>query len=70
MPKISPSAEETVNADQEIVQPNNYLKIERVHDRWYQPNSMGKQRGKPTIAPREESKAPGSRKHSLRKEKH
>jgi len=69
MPKISPDATETVNADQEIVKKDTYLVTEREHKDWYQANSMGKQGGMPRIAPKEEQKASGTKKHSLRKEK-
>ena len=52
-----------------LVEPNVYLKTQRDHKKWYNIHEMGKMRGEPRIAPREEKKAKGIQKHSLRKEK-
>ena len=52
-----------------LVEPNAYLETQKEHKNWYNIHEMGKQRGEPRIAPREEKKVGGITKHSLRKEK-
>jgi len=37
----------TTNADNEPIQINTILRTEEEHKKWYDPNVMGKQRGKP-----------------------
>ncbi len=57
------------NHDQKLVEPNNYLETQKEHKKWYNIHEMGKQAGRPRLVPREQKKAGGTRKHSLRKEK-
>lgn len=55
--------------DQNILEPNTYLKTDNQHKDWYNVHEMGKQGGKPKANPREIKKQSGTKKHSLRKEK-
>lgn len=69
MPKKKPKTDEILNHDQKILKPNSYLETQKSHKDWYDIHEMGKQRGKPRLAPKETKKAGGRMKHSLRKEK-
>ena len=69
MPNNQPNSKQAKNNDNQIIEPNVFLGTEKEHKDWYDANQMGKQRGKPTMAPRETKKQKGTRKHSLRKEK-
>jgi len=69
MPNINPKPNQAKDNDQKINEPNTFLKTQNEHKDWYEAGQMGKQRGKPQQAPREEKKKGGTRKHSLRKEK-
>lgn len=59
----------TKNHNQKIVEPNTYLETQKPHKKWYDIREMGKQRGRPRLVPREQKKAGGTTRHSLRKEK-
>lgn len=67
--KIISNSKHAKDHDQKIVKPSAYLETEKEHKKWYNIHEMGKMRGEPRIAPREEKKAKGIQKHSLRKEK-
>jgi len=57
------------NHDQKLLKPDNYLETQKSHKKWYDIHEMGKQRGRPRLAPKETKKSGGIKKHSLRKEK-
>jgi hypothetical protein len=44
------------NHDQELLEANGYLQIDKKHKDWYRRGAMGKQRGKPKYAPPKEKK--------------
>lgn len=70
MAKIKkPNPKQTKDHDQKIVEINPILEIQKEHKDWYNRNTMGKMRGRPTLLPHEVKKQKGTAKHSLRKEK-
>lgn len=69
MPIEKPKPDQLENHDQKILKPNAFLETQKKHRDWYDANQMGKQRGKPRLAPKETQKPKGTHKHSLRKEK-
>lgn len=68
MPNEKPNAKQFETNDQKIEEPNSYLETQKQHKDWFDQNQMGRQGGKPRIAPKEIKKAKGTHKHSLRKE--
>lgn len=52
--KIKPT--QLIDRDQNIIETNSYLEIQKEHKDWFKKNAMGKQRGKPTMTPKETKK--------------
>lgn len=69
MPTGKPKPKQIKDRDSKILEPNVFLETQKKHRDWYDANQMGKQRGMPRIAPKENRKPKGMRKHSLRKGK-
>ncbi|MCL5794983.1 MAG: hypothetical protein M1338_01350 [Patescibacteria group bacterium] len=51
-----PDSKHMKSRDQELVETNAYLRLDREHKKWYRRGAMGKQRGKPKYAPPKEKK--------------
>jgi len=68
MPQEKPDAKQFESNDQQIEEPNSYLETQKQHKDWYNQNQMGRQGNRPNMVPKETKKAPGTHKHSLRKE--
>lgn len=64
---LNPKPKQIKNHDQKILKPDAYLETQRAHQKWYAANQMGRQAGKPRIAPVESKKKTGMAKHILAK---
>ena len=53
---ISADSKRAKSSGIELVETNPYLRTEKSHKKWFHQGSMGKQDGRPRIAPRERKK--------------